>query len=169
MDAAKIVAAANDRVDFCFLGGGLEAALISQRTMDEQLSYVHFFPKVSVAKVGSYLATAECLLFNLHPDPLFEITIPSRPQAYMKVGRPIIIAGAGDAATLIEEAKAGIAVPPDDARPLAAAVLKMALLGHDTRAAMANAACDHYETHLSLRCRINAFDTLFRAILRANR
>jgi colanic acid biosynthesis glycosyl transferase WcaI len=169
LDAAKIVAATNDTVDFCFLGDGLETARISQRAIDEQLSCVHFFPKVSMAEVGSYLAAADCLLVNLRLDPLFAITIPSKTQAYMSAGRPIIIAVAGDAAALIEEAKAGIAVPPSDAQQLAAAVLKMASLSKDARAAMAKAARDYYDTHLSLRCGIDAFDTLFRTIMRSNR
>ena len=86
----------------------------------------------------------------------------------MSAGRPIIIAVAGDAATLVEEAKAGIAVPPGDAQALAAAVLKMASLDKGTRAAMANAARDYYNTHLSLRCGADAFDALFRTIMRAN-
>ena len=168
LDAAKIVAATNDRLDFCFLGGGLETARISQRAKEEELSCVHFFPKVSMAEVGGYLYAADCLLVNLRPDPLFEVTIPSKTQAYMSAGRPIIIAVAGDAATLVEEAKAGIAVPPGDAQALAAAVLKMASLDKDTRAAMANAARDYYNTHLSLRCGADAFDALFRTIMRAN-
>ena len=168
LDAAKIVAAINDRVDFCFLGGGLETARISQRAKEEELLCVYFFPKVSMAEVGGYLYAADCLLVNLRPDPLFEVTIPSKTQAYMSAGRPIIIAVAGDAATLVEEAKAGIAVPPGDAQALAAAVLKMASLDKDARAAMANAARDYYNTHLSLRCGVDAFDALFRAIMRAN-
>lgn len=168
LDAAQIVAAANDAVDFCFLGGGLETERIRQRAMDEQLSCVHFFPKVSMAEVGSYLSAADCLLVNLRPDRLFEITIPSKTQAYMSAGRPIIIAVAGDAAALVEKAKAGIAVPPGDAQALAAAVLKMASLGKDTRAAMANAARNYYDTHLSLQCGVDEFDRLFGTIKRRN-
>jgi colanic acid biosynthesis glycosyl transferase WcaI len=168
LDAAKIVAATNDGVDFCFLGGGLETARISQRAKEEALSCVHFFPKVSMNEVGGYLSAADCLLVNLRPDPLFEITIPSKTQAYMSAGRPIIIAVAGDAAALVEEAKAGIAVPPGDAQALAAAVLKMASLDNDARAAMANAAHDYYNSRLSLRCGVDAFDTLFRTIICVN-
>lgn len=166
LDAAKIVAVTNDKVDFCFLGSGLETGRITQRAIDEQLSCVRFFPKVSMAEVGSYLSAADCLLVNLRPDKLFEITIPSKTQAYMSAGRPIIIAVAGDAAVLVEEAKAGIAVPPGDAQVLAAAVLEMASLDQGARTAMANAARDYYDTHLSLRCGVDAFDRLFRTIKR---
>lgn len=169
LDAAKIVADTNDKVDFCFLGGGLETDRIRQLATANQLSCVRFFPKVSMAEVGSYLAAADCLLVNLRPDRLFEITIPSKTQAYMSAGRPIIIAVAGDAAALVEEAKAGIAVPPGDAQALAAAVLEMASLGEDARTKMANAARNYYNTYLSLRCGVDAFDTLFRPIAHKNK
>lgn len=168
LDAAKIVIAANDKVDFCFLGGGLETARIKQRASDEKLASVHFFPKVSMADVGSYLSAADCLLVNLRPDPLFEITIPSKIQAYMSAGRPIIIAVAGDAAALVENAKAGIAVPPGDAQALADAVLQMTALSKERRDAMATAARKYYDAHLSLRCGVDAFDKLFHAINRQN-
>lgn len=165
LDAAKIVAAANDMVDFCFLGGGLETDRIRRRATDEQLSCVHFFPTVPMAEVGSYLSAADCLLVNLRPDPLFEITIPSKTQAYMSAGRPIIIAVAGDAATLVEAANAGVAVPPGDAKALAGAVLKIAALDRQALAVMAKSARNYYDSHLSLRCGVSAFDTLFRNII----
>jgi colanic acid biosynthesis glycosyl transferase WcaI len=168
LDAAKIVATVNGKVDFCFLGSGLETGRIRQRAVDEQLSCVYFYPKVSMAAVGSYLSAADCLLVNLRPDPLFEITIPSKTQAYMSAGRPIIIAVAGDAAALVENAKAGIAVPPGDAQALADAVLEMATLSKEARARLAKAARQYYDAHLSLQCGVDAFDTLFRTINRGN-
>jgi colanic acid biosynthesis glycosyl transferase WcaI len=168
LDAARTVATANDRVDFCFLGAGLDTERIRRRASDEQLSCVHFFPKVPMVEVGSYLSAADCLLVNLRPEPLFEITIPSKIQAYLSAGRPIIIAIAGDAAALVKDAKAGISVPPGDARALADAVLEMVLMNKTTRNDMANSATEYYKTKLSLQCGVNAFDALFRSIKRGN-
>ena len=169
LDAAKIVASSNRGVEFYFLGGGLETRRITQRALDEQLSCVHFFPKVPMAEVGGYLAAADCLLVNLRPDPLFETTIPSKTQAYMSAGRPIIMAVSGDAAALVEGANAGIAVPPGDAQALAMAVLEMASQSTEAHANMANAARFYYDTHLSLRCGVDAFDTVFRATMRGSK
>jgi colanic acid biosynthesis glycosyl transferase WcaI len=164
LDAARIVCSVNGKVDFCFLGGGLEAENVRQRVSDERLSCVHFFPKVSMAEVGSFLMAADCLLVNLRPDPLFEITIPSKTQAYMSAGRPIIIAVTGDAAVLVTDAKAGIVVPPGDSVALAAAVQEMFGLSTEARAAMATSARRYYDDHLSLQCGVDAFERLFRAI-----
>lgn len=166
IDSAHFVAAKSDRTDLCFLGDGLEAERIKKRVKTENLANVHFFPKVSMGEVGSYLAAADCLLVSLRPDPLFEITIPSKTQAYMSAGRPIIIAVTGDAASLVEMAGAGIAVPPGDAKALANAVLSMAALPDNKHAAMAKSARDYYNSSLSLQCGVDAFDLLFSAIRR---
>ena len=168
LDAAKIVAASNPNIDFCFLGGGLEANRISQRAAEEQLACVQFFAKVPMAEVGSYLAAADCLLVNLSPDPLFEITIPSKTQAYMSAGRPIIMAVAGDAASLVNEATAGLSVPPGDVQALANAVLKMAAMSDIQRGKMARAGRQYYQANLSIHRGVDAFDMLFRSKLRSN-
>ena len=168
LDAAKIVATVTDKIDFCFLGDGVDASRISQRANDEKISCVQFFPKVSMSEVGSYLYAADCLLVNLRPDPLFEITIPSKTQAYMSAGRPIIMAVSGDAAVLVNEAKAGLAVPPGDVHALASAVLEMAALSELARSKMANAGREYYDTHLSIRCGVDAFDALFRNQMRSD-
>lgn len=168
LDAARIVASANNQVDFCFLGAGLETERIKRRALDEHLSSVHFFPKVPMVEVGSYLFAADCLLVNLRPEPLFEITIPSKIQAYMSAGRPIIIAIAGDAAVLVVDAKAGVSVPPGDAQAMADAVLEMVAMSKASRNDMANSAKAYYKAKLSLQCGIDAFDLLFRSIKRGN-
>jgi colanic acid biosynthesis glycosyl transferase WcaI len=50
----------------------------------------------------------EVLLVHLRRDPLFAITIPSKTQAYMAMGRPILMAVESDAADLVNRAHAGL-------------------------------------------------------------
>jgi colanic acid biosynthesis glycosyl transferase WcaI len=166
VDAAKYVEKANKRVDFCFLGDGLEAERIKKRVLKEGLLNVFFFPKVSMQDVGSYLFAADCLLVSLRPDPLFEITIPSKTQAYMSAGRPIIIAVAGDAAVLVEKSGAGLSIPPGDVQALVESVLKMASMKNNELLVMAKNARNYYESNLSLRCGVDAFDTLIKIIIK---
>lgn len=168
LDAAKIVTASNNNIDFCFLGDGLEARRMHQRVKSEMLSCVLFFPKVPMADVGGYLAAADCLLVNLRSDPLFEITIPSKTQAYLSAGRPIIMAVSGDAALLVKKSAAGLTVPPGDAPALANAVLEMAAMSDLERKKMANAGKEYYKTYLSLNRGVDAFDKIFRSKLRGD-
>jgi colanic acid biosynthesis glycosyl transferase WcaI len=162
IDAAKLVSNENNNIDFCFLGQGLETERLKKRVADEQLSCVKFFPKVSMAKVGSYLTAADCLLVNLRPDPLFEITIPSKTQAYMSAGRPIIIAVAGDAAQLVERAGAGLCVTPGSAADLADAVLRLAALPRVHLERLGKNGAEFYDRELSLSIGTNAFDIVLK-------
>ena len=52
-------------------------------------------------------------------------TVPSKIQAYLAAGRPIIASMDGEGARIVMEAEAGVACPAEDARALADAVLKL--------------------------------------------
>ena len=107
LDAAKILAQASPHVEFIFLGGGIELDHLKSRVKSEGIGNVSFLPKVSMVEANRYLAAADALLVHLTCDPLFGITIPSKTQAYMVAGRPIIMGVSGDAADLVTQSGGG--------------------------------------------------------------
>ena len=113
-------------------------------------------------EVGAFLNAADCLLVHLRDDPLFAITIPSKTQAYLAAGKPVIMAVPGDAADLIREAGCGTVVPPEDAVALADAIVDMALLPREQIPALGRAAKRYYDDNLSLEKGVDTFATLFR-------
>jgi colanic acid biosynthesis glycosyl transferase WcaI len=161
IDAARIVGKTNDRVEFCFLGGGIDLDRIKARVENEKCKNIVFLPRVPMAEVGAFLAAADCLLVHLTADPLFEITIPSKTQAYMAAGKPILMAVKGDAADLIIQSGGGIVAEPENAESLAAAVLAMAGKSMASLREMGQAASTFYFEKLSLKHGADAFaDTL---------
>lgn len=166
LDAAKMVAQADQTIEFCFLGNGVEMERLVERASEEHMSNVRFLPRVSMDEVGSYLAAADCLLVHLRADPLFSITVPSKTQAYMAAGRPLLMAVDGDAAELVRESGGGLAIPPEDAPALAKAVLQLAALSPDERKSMGDRAAEYYATRLSLRNGVKVFTELFRTVSR---
>lgn len=72
-----------------------------------------------------YFALANVLLVSLQDEPIFSLTIPSKIQAYLACGRPIIAALKGVGAAVIEEAKAGFVVAAEDSEALAKNIEKM--------------------------------------------
>lgn len=149
LDAAALLIGARPQVEFCFLGEGLEAKKLEQAAAARGLSNVRFFPRVSKAQVGPWLAAADVLLVHLKDDPLFAITVPSKTQAYLAAGKPILMAVAGDAAELIRRAGAGLVAPPEDARALAAAVERLAALDPGQLATLGDNGRRYYDAHLS--------------------
>ncbi len=88
-------------------------------------------------------------LVSLKDAPILRSTIPSKLQANLAAGRPVIGAVAGDAAAVIEESGAGLAVRPEDPQALAEAVVTMASLDEATRRDMGEAGRAYYSTHFS--------------------
>ncbi|WP_371347701.1 glycosyltransferase family 4 protein [Ancylobacter sp. IITR112] len=149
IDAAALLTGTHPQIEFCFLGGGLEATRLQQAAAMRGLANVRFFPRVPQAEVGPWLAAADALLVHLRDDPLFAITVPSKTQAYLAAGKPILMAVAGDAAELVRRAGAGLAVPPENAAALAAAVTEMAGMEPGRLAALGANGRRYYDEHLS--------------------
>ncbi|MDF2812343.1 MAG: glycosyl transferase group 1 [Microvirga sp.] len=160
LDAAGLVAANHPRIEFCFLGSGIETERLKARAAREGLANVRFLPPVTMAEVGAWLKTADVLLVHLKDDPLFAITIPSKTQAYLAVGKPILMAVSGDAAELVRQAGAGLIVPPEDPQALAGAVVQMAGLDPSELATLGANGRAFYERELSFDKGTRAFATI---------
>lgn len=169
LDAAKLVASRRNDVDFIFLGGGLEANRLKTRAALEKISNALFIPKVPMAEVRHYLAASDCALVHLRADPLFSITIPSKTQAYMAAGKPIIMAVEGDAAELVARSGCGILVPPEKPGELADAVCALAAKTTGERHKMAQAATHFYSSHLCLAVGTEHFSHIFLKLIKNSR
>lgn len=86
---------------------------------------VHLLGRHPVESMPAWFAHADIMLVTLRKDPIFALTIPSKIQSYMACGRPILAALEGEGAHVVEEARAGLVVPPEDPSALASGVLKM--------------------------------------------
>lgn len=148
LDAAVVLA--GEPVQFVLVGGGIEVERLRSRVESEHISNVTFLPRRPPSEIGEVLASADALLVHLRKDPLFEITVPSKTQAYMVAGKPILMGVAGDATQMIEEADAGVCFTPEDPAALASAVRRLAALPADELAAMGARGKDYYAQHLSL-------------------
>jgi glycosyltransferase involved in cell wall biosynthesis len=89
------------------------------------------------------------LLLHLGDDPLFAITIPSKTQYYLAMGRPIVAAINGEAAQILRDSGAAILVPPTDAQALARAMAQMAEAPSERREEMGRAGAEYYRRHFS--------------------
>jgi len=162
--AAKSIYLANPRIQFVFVGGGTEVDNLERLAEEIQVSNVRFLPRMPMDEVGAVLASADVLLVHLKDDPLFEITIPSKTQAYMGVGKPILMAVRGDAARLINDAGAGRCALPENEESLAEAVIAMAGLPSGVLTEMGKRGIEYYDRNLSLAVGTNKFLALFTAV-----
>lgn len=162
LDAAAILAKRLPAVRFLLVGGGIEVERLKRRAVEERIGNVVFAPRQPVAEIGKYFALADVLLVHLRKDPLFEITIPSKTQAYLAVGKPILIAVGGDAADLVTRAGAGIVCDSEDPGKLADALEQLHGIGPDERSAMGMRGKDYYRKEMSQAAGAARFEQLFR-------
>lgn len=162
LDAAALVSDRLPLVRFVFIGGGIEVTNLKQKTEREGLSNVIFLSRRPVNEIGLILNLADVLLVHLRNDALFGITIPSKTQAYLASGKPILMAVPGDASDLIKQTKAGITCKSEDVAGLAAAVVELYNMPKDKLNAMGENGRRFYEKELSLSVGVSKFESLFR-------
>lgn len=151
LEAAEILQSRGSSAEFIFLGGGVEVDRLKNLAAQNSLANVAFLPAVPMTEVGRYLQAADALLVHLKKDPLFAITIPSKTQAYMAVGKPLLMAVEGDAADLVKQSGCGLVVEPENAASLVSAVEVLLAAKDEERALMADKGREFYQSHLSLQ------------------
>jgi lipopolysaccharide/colanic/teichoic acid biosynthesis glycosyltransferase len=147
--AAKLIEESEPRVQIILVGGGIEVESLRALAAEIGTTSVRIMPRMPQSEIGNLLAAADLLLVHLKDEPLFRLTIPSKTQFYLAMGKPILMGIRGDAAELIEKARAGVVVEPQNARALASAVLDLARLPKHELAAMGARGRIFYESELS--------------------
>lgn len=164
LEAAAVLQARNARVCFVLLGGGVEVARLQQRAVDLRLHNTIFLPPVPMSEVGALLNAAEVLLVHLRKDSLFEITIPSKTQAYMAVGKPLLMAVDGNAAELVARSGGGVVVESENALALADAAETLAAMPPEALSTMGRQAQGYYREQLALQVGVSKFGTIFKRL-----
>jgi glycosyltransferase involved in cell wall biosynthesis len=100
---------------------------------------------------------AHALLVHLKDDPLFRITIPSKTQACMATGIPILMAMRGDAADLVRQSGGGVLCDPEDPEAMAAAAETLSALTEAELHDMGRRAKDYYYERLSFSHGVGQF------------
>jgi glycosyltransferase involved in cell wall biosynthesis len=101
-----------------------------------------------LAEVAALYAIADIGLMTLVDSPFFAGTRPARIYPAMAAGKPIVYSGAGEGASLIQEARAGLIVPPADAEALLQAVNRL-LSDKELASEMGRSGRDYVERTLT--------------------
>ena len=163
LDVAKKIQNIQD-IQFVFVGGGTETELLKQRLTTENISNTVFIPRMPMAEVGGILKLSNLLLVHLKKDPLFEITVPSKTQAYMAMGKPVLMAVAGDAADLIQRAECGCVATSEDVESIQQAILRIYHLSASEQLQMGLNARNYYLQKLSLEIGVRQFVEIFEKV-----
>jgi colanic acid biosynthesis glycosyl transferase WcaI len=146
------------QVQFVLAGDGVEGEKLKSATREKGLQNVLFLPWRPVSEIGEVLNLADALLVQLKKDPLFRITIPSKIQSYLAVGKPILVGVEGDAADIVSRAGAGLAYDSDSPHSLAEAVERLARMPAPELAEMGERGRQFYKAELSFASGVDRFE-----------
>lgn len=146
--AAAILRGYND-IHFVVLGDGSSRPDMLQSVTELGLVNLHLPGRFPVETMPAFMQNASALLVTLIDQPIFAATVPNKVQAYMAAGRPIIACLNGEGARIVTEAKAGLAVPAENAEALAQAVLQLYGLPENEREKMGGNGRRYYQAHFN--------------------
>jgi colanic acid biosynthesis glycosyl transferase WcaI len=109
-------------VRFVVIGEGAERAALAGRARAEGLRNIVFLGSVPRPQVRDWILASDACAVVLKDRALFRSVIPSKIFEILACARPIILGVAGEAAGMLEQARAGIVIPPEDVDRLCAAV-----------------------------------------------
>jgi glycosyltransferase involved in cell wall biosynthesis len=120
--ARKLREAGNDDVRFLLVGDGAIRAELEAEAAEAELDNVIFTGRRPKAEMPDFLATLDVCLVHLIKQELFRFVLPSKIFEANAMERPIVLGVQGCAAELVNEARAGLTIEPEDEDQLLAAI-----------------------------------------------
>ena len=156
-------------IQFILIGNGVEKNRIMSLAKDNGLQNVLFHESVPLDSIAYALEHSNVLFVHLKSEPLFEITIPSKIQAYLSMGKPILAAVGKDAANLILAANAGFSCHPDDVEELTQKVIDFYNLPQSRLQEMGQAGRVYYRKNMCFEIGLTNFITIFESAKKKDR
>lgn len=137
------------RIHLRLVGDGPLKDSFHEQAVSRGLKRVTFEPPVSKSSIPTLAAQADAFVVCLADVPLYRFGISlNKLFDYLAAGRPVVFAGRA-ANNPVAEANAGITVPPCDPVSFANAVIKLADMLPEERAAMGLRGRQHVEAEYS--------------------
>lgn len=109
-----------------------------------QESFV-FVGRHPVNTMSWFFSQADAMLVSLKDEFIFSLTIPSKVQAYMASGKPIVTMLDGEGSRVVEESGSGLIAHSGDFETLAANVKRLYEMDYETRKQMGERGRRYYE------------------------
>ncbi len=108
------------------IGEGAEKKHIAELAVARGLTNIEFIGQQPRQSIPGLISASDLCLVMLKKTDLFKTVIPTKLLEYMACERPVIVAVDGQARQIVEDARAGVYVPPEDSQALAQAICDLA-------------------------------------------
>src|SRR3954469_3301614 len=126
LESAHQLQQQNSNVLFLLVGEGAEKERIKTLAQSRNLKNVLFLDQQPREKIPSFISASDCCLVLLKKTDIFKTVIPTKMLEFMSFERPLILGGDGQAREVVEQARAGLVIEPENAEALVCAIDQLA-------------------------------------------
>ena len=170
LEAAHLVGAEawGKGVRFRFIGDGPEKQRLQEVARKRELDNLYFDDPVPRNKVYSLLREADAFVMPLKHSPVFRWGVsPNKLFDYMAASRPVIFS-VNSPNNPVEEAQAGLTVPPEEPHALARAVKELLEMSPEERWQMGLRGREYVEKHHSFQRLADKLETVLENVVQKN-
>lgn len=131
------------------VGDGSAKSELEKLTHELGLRNVSFLGRRPSEDMPALFAKSDFLLVSLKQDYLFSIVIPSKVQAYMQAGKPVVAFLNGEGARVVTEARCGVSAAAEDVQSLTQALQSLTKLDDEALTEMGRAGRNYFEQHFT--------------------
>lgn len=148
IEAAAIAQAEVPEIRVHLVGHGIDRDRLARHAAVVAPDAILMHEGVAREVMDRIFERADALVMHLKDDPLYDITVPSKSQHYMSVGKAIVAGIPGEAGRLLAEGGAHVS-RPGDAKAMASSMVEIARMPLKERKAIAEKARAFYASKLS--------------------
>ena len=124
--AAAQLQDANPEIVFLMIGEGADKAHIAALARGRGLNNLRFVDQQPREKIPACICASDACLVLLKKTDLFKTVIPTKMLEFMSCARPVILGVDGQARAILEEARAGLVIEPENSGALVKAIRYLA-------------------------------------------
>ena len=113
------------KIILLFVGEGADRERLMKLARDQGLTNIRFLPQQPRKKVPGFIRASDICLVMLRKADIFKTVIPTKMLEFMACSRPVILGVDGQARHIMEQARAGIFVEPENVMALADAITEL--------------------------------------------
>jgi len=156
-------------IKWVVIGDGRKAQWVKEEIVKRKLEHNFFIlGSFSVETMSDFFSHADVMLVTLKKEPIFELTVPAKLQAYMACGKPILTMLDGEGSRIVQEAEAGFVCNSGDAENLAKNVLKTYKKSAQERDELGQNALSYYKKVFERNKLFTEVENLFKNKLAEN-
>ena len=125
IEAASKLKRSDPEISFLLVGEGADKERIQTIVRERQLSNITCVGQQPRDKIPAFIGASDVCLVLLKKTELFKTVIPTKMLEFMSCAKPVILGVDGQARQILHEARAGIAIEPENADELANAIRRL--------------------------------------------